>query len=88
MPLREHLIGVMERTGKVPARLRDAAQCPPALRYLWDIFLRLRKRSTPSLGSARILYSDMLAFQSVTGVRFAPWEVAALERLDDAMEAK
>lgn len=88
MPLREHLIGVMERTGKIPARLRDAAQCPPGVRYLWDIFLRLRKRCTPSMGGARILYSDMLAFQAVSGVRLSPWEVDAIERLDDAMEAK
>lgn len=85
MPLREHLQGVWDRTGEMPARLADAPQCPPALAYLWSIYVRLRRRCAPSMGKARVLFTDMLAFQQVTGTRLAPWEANVIERLDDAM---
>lgn len=84
MTLREHLNAVAERSGELPARLRDAPQCPPALAYLWSLFVRLRRRCTPSMGVARILYIDLLAFMQVTGQHLTAWEVGVIERLDDA----
>jgi len=79
----EHLRGIEERTGKTPARLRDAPKCPPGLAYLWATFIRLRKRCTPSMSEARILYTDMQAFMHVTGERLTAWEAELIERLDD-----
>lgn len=84
MTLREHLNAVAERSGELPARLRDAPRCPDALAYLWALFIRLRRRCTPSMGTARILYSDMAAFVRVTGERLSAWEVSVIERVDDA----
>lgn len=69
----------------MPKRLADAPQCPAALVYLWRLFIRLRRRCTPSMGASRILYTDLLAFQTVTGQRLSAWEVDAIERLDDAL---
>lgn len=84
MTLREHLNAVAERSGELPARLRNAPKCPPALSYLWALFVRLRSRCTPSMSVPRILYTDMLAFMQVTGQRLTAWEVSVIERLDDA----
>ena len=84
MSLREHLNAVAERSGELPARLRDAPRCPDALTYLWSLFVRLRARCTPSMGVARILYTDFAAFMQVTGQRLSPWEIGVLERVDDA----
>lgn len=82
---REHLRGLWERTGVMPKTLANAPRCPAGLSYLWALFLRLRRRCTPSMGVSRILYSDMAAFQAVTGIRLSPWEADAIERLDDAL---
>lgn len=69
----------------MPARLAALPPCPPAFEYLWRVFLRLRRRCAPSMGKPRILFTDMAAFQSVTGERLSPWEARLIERLDDAL---
>jgi len=83
--VRQHLQAVWEKTGVMPARLAALPPCPPALEHVWRMFLRLRRRCTPSMGRPRILFTDMAAFQAVTGERIAPWEAALIERLDDAL---
>ena len=84
MSQREHLMIVHKATGVMPERLLNAPRCPEALAYLWALFVRLRARCTPSMGVARILYSDIAAFVQVTGQRLTAWEVSVIERLDDA----
>lgn len=58
---------------------------PPAMRYLFDRFLRLsERRQSNGFGASRITYLEIDAYQRVTGFRFQPWEVRLIERLDDA----
>ena len=56
---------------------------PEEVRYLWDAFIRLRRRTTSSgFGPGLISWSDMDSFQRLAGVRLAPWEVETIEALD------
>ena len=83
--IREHLQAIWDKTGVAPERLANAPKCPKSLAYLWTLFTRLRRRCTPSMGASRILYTDIAAFQAVTGERLLAWEVDVIERLDEAL---
>lgn len=57
---------------------------PEALRYLWTMFLRLRRRVAGSgFGPAAITWVDIDACCRLLRVRLAPWEVEIIEALDD-----
>lgn len=61
---------------------------PPALAYLWRIFNRLsRRRPYGAAGPLHIPWSEILAFQTVTGIRLYPFELAMIEMLDDLLLA-
>jgi hypothetical protein len=56
---------------------------PPSLTYLWNIFLRLSaRRGSTGFGPALIAWSEMEAFQRLTGFHLKPWEVEIIEMLD------
>lgn len=60
-------------------------ELPPALSYLWTAFWRIRRRRTGGgFGPAAITWADIGAFSQLSGMRFAPWEIEAIELLDDA----
>lgn len=57
---------------------------PEALSYLVQAFHRLAgRRQSNGFGPLPIPHSEIVAFQSLTGCRFAPWEVELIEALDD-----
>lgn len=59
---------------------------PEAVRYLWDIFWRLRARvSGGGFGAPRISWPDILAYLTLFRVRLAPWEIEIIEALDNAL---
>jgi hypothetical protein len=83
--LREHLLSAWERTGKQPDRLRDAPSLPEGTAPLWRDFLALHGcRGSSGMGPLRISWMDLDAYQRVQGIRFAPWEIEALRRADNA----
>jgi hypothetical protein len=57
---------------------------PRALGYLWDAYLRLRRRKGGGFaGPEPISWQDIDAFVRRSGLRLAPWEISLLEALDD-----
>lgn len=80
----EHLAQVWDRTGKEPERLRSAPELPVALYPLWDDFLALHRSRAVGMGTARITFADIDAWQRVTGAVLRPWQIEAIQRADDA----
>lgn len=56
---------------------------PLALTYLWQAYGRMRRRCSAGMGLNPISLGDIDAFVRLTGSRLAPWEVEAIERLDE-----
>lgn len=79
------------RDPKRAAELNAELAVPPfpeELRYLWRAFVRLRNRINGNgMTPARISLQDLDAFNRLSGLRLAPWEVAIIEHLDDALLA-
>jgi hypothetical protein len=58
---------------------------PVGLQYLWDIFVRLRRRTAPGFaGMTPISWPDLDAFCRLTQFRLLPWELRLIEALDAA----
>lgn len=83
--LRAKLLKVAERTGKLPAELRDEPQlsAPAAQVYGW--FNELAAARSSGFGPNPIGYQDILAWAIVTRRRVAPWQVQAIRALDGQM---
>ena len=57
---------------------------PRALSYLWQAYIRLRRRAQSGFSGAQpIGWQDIDAFVQRTGLDLAPWEIRVIERLDD-----
>lgn len=57
---------------------------PELLAYLWQIYLRLRRRASAGFAGAQpIGWADIDSFLRVTGQALLPWELRFLEMLDD-----
>lgn len=82
--LRQHLEQVRRVTGKTPPELHEAP-IPVAGERVFSIFRRLSlRRPSGGMGASAIPWEAIQAFQGLTGVILAPWEVEAVERLDMA----
>lgn len=80
--LRAHLRAIFERTGVMPKRLAEAAQCPEPCAIAWQAFVDLRSSAgSAGFGPATISYPHIDAYQRVTGP-LAAWEIAAVLRAD------
>jgi hypothetical protein len=85
VPLIDHLLAVEEKSGQTPQALLDAPLCPPACEELWRIFGELHScRGNTGFGPMRITYTDLDAFQRVSGTTLRPWEREAIFRADKA----
>lgn len=79
----EHLQAMERQTGETPDALLDAPLLPEGCEPLWAAFRELHScRANYGLGPSRITYTDLDAFQRVTGFLLAGWEVAAIHRAD------
>jgi hypothetical protein len=86
---RELLEGLLRRTRNEQRRAEYQAALevplyPDALEYLWRAFCRLHARRTIGFSLNPIAWTDIAAFSTLTGLRFAPWEIHLIEQLDDA----
>ncbi|MGN6538938.1 MAG: phage tail assembly chaperone [Mesorhizobium sp.] len=64
----------------------DLPPFPYALRYVWDVFLKLRKRKAAGFSWPNpIDWIDMDAFLRRSGRRLLPWECDLVMSLDDAL---
>lgn len=81
-PLRAHLMNVWRQSGIKPPEL-DVPLLPIEAAHLWAWFNELSMRRTWSdRGPNPITWSDVLAWQQLTGKKPAPWEVQAMLSLD------
>lgn len=75
------------RDPKRAAELEAELALPPfpeEMRYLWRAFVRIRNRINGNgMTPARITLQDLDAFNRLSGLHLAPWEVAIIEMLDD-----
>lgn len=91
---RDHLEGMLKRARTPERRAEIEAQLavpalPPAIAYLWRVFMRLhRRRQSNGIGPARLGWGELASFQQMTGTRLSPWEIGLLERLDDVALAE
>lgn len=90
MTYRESLEGLLKRA-RTPARQAELEaelalpKFPKPLSYLWQAYIRLRRRQAPAAmgGALPIGWSDLDAFERLTGASLAPWEVEAIEEIDE-----
>lgn len=91
---RNHLEGMLKRARTPERRAEIEAQLavpalPPAIAYLWRIFMRLHaRRQSTGMGPARVGWTEIDAFVRLTGARLSAWEIGLLERLDDVALAE
>lgn len=69
-------------TGQKPAALADAPPLPDGCEGVWRAFTDMRASCPNGFSLARIPYSEMDAYQRVSGVSLAPWEVRAVRAVD------
>jgi hypothetical protein len=87
--LRETLEGLLKRarTDERRADLEDqlaVPPLPPALAYLWQAFLRLAsRRQSSGFGPMKLGWSEIEAFNRLSGLALRPWEIEVIEALDD-----
>jgi len=83
VPLRDHLLSVQQRTGRVPDKLANAAPLPIGCNALWRDFIALHVTRPVGTGSpGRIPWTEIDAYQRVRGIRFEAWQIDALRRAD------
>ena len=84
-PLRTHLERLHQATGELDARLAASRRpLPPALRPLWQLFVRL---SHSRQGEGGIAPSEIEAYGRLHRLRFTGWEVDTLLDIDLAWRA-
>jgi hypothetical protein len=81
--LRTQYESVQRQTGKTPAALAEIPEIPDALVYLWNWFCELdAARGGSGFGINPLSYNEIKAWATLMGVQPAPWEVAAIKRID------
>lgn len=69
----------------IPARLADAPVLPDECRDTWLAFLDLhRARPAGGMSAGNITYSEIDAYQRLTGSSLEPWQVRAIRAADGA----
>jgi hypothetical protein len=77
--LRTHLQRLAQNTGEVDPRLN--IEWPRLGRHLWEDFRRIG-RSMSINGPGPIHPENILAYQTLHGVRFTSWELGVLDQFD------
>jgi hypothetical protein len=80
----EHLLAAQAQTGQTPQALLDAPPCPDDCEELWRMFNDLHESRSWANGPGRISFTDLDAFQRVTGVTLQRWELEAIRKADSA----
>lgn len=67
----------------MPEQLEDQPPLPVYAEPVWNAFCELSEtRSAGMSGPGPIAYSEIQSYQAAHGIRFAPWEIEAVRRLD------
>ncbi len=82
--MREHLQSIARQSGKTPQEL-EPVPCPDSMMPLWQMFLQLHSARSMSIdGPQPISYSEIAAWNALTGQQVTPDEVAAIRAIDRA----
>jgi hypothetical protein len=82
-PLLDHLLAVERATGVRPQLLLDAPPLPEGCESVWAVFNELHSaRGSNGMGPNQIGFVEIDAYQRVTGIRLAGWEIAAVRLAD------
>lgn len=82
--LREHLMAYQRQTGRQHPSVTDAPALPVGCSALWRDFMALHSSRPVGMAPGRITFGEIDAFQRVTGVCLAAWEVDAIRAADAA----
>lgn len=83
--LREHLEAAWKRSGVMPSTLANGQKLPAGTARLWKDFLELHgNRPTGMNGPESIGFRYLMDWQEFRGVKLAGWQIAAIQRADDA----
>lgn len=63
--------------GRQPRELANAPPMPAGCEYLWLMFCDLRN-------AGKVTYSELVAYQQLTGVNLSPFEIDVMRRLDES----
>lgn len=84
---RDHLQAHARSTGEIPAELM-LPEIPRGCVGLWNTFIELHNsRANTGMGPTGISFSDLLAWQQLTGVTLSPWELETILRIDQVAVA-
>ena len=84
MTLRQHLEAIAQATGQIPPELIPLP-IPSGCNAVWSVFLDLNnRRGNHGMGAIPIALADLVAWQTLMGVQFTPWEIDTLLQLDSA----
>ena len=83
-PLIDHLRAHERATGEPHPLLVDPPTLPDGCEALWPIFLELHSCRAIGMDAQRITYADIDAYQRVSGIALAQWELLAIRRADAA----
>ena len=63
--------------------MADVPECPEGLSYLWEWFMDIHAaRATGGMGPSAIAYTEIAAWNLLTGVQARKWEVLVLREID------
>lgn len=63
----------------------DLPPLPWCLVYLWSQFIRLsNRRGSNGFGPSLLTYTEIEAFQRLSGFHFTPWEIEMIEVIDQS----
>jgi hypothetical protein len=78
--LRHHLQQLAANTGRTDERL--FLDCPAGCRAIWSVFVHLGRTRPRGFGVGGIAYTEIEAWQRLTGVQLSPWELDVLTEID------
>lgn len=80
--LRSHLEHIYKQTGKKVGELAREREIPLALLYLWNWFWDLR--ASCGFEATYMKYSEILAWEQLTGIKLHQWELDVMKAMDRA----
>lgn len=83
--MRDHLASIVRQGGRIPDEFAEPPELPGGCENVWADFLALHEcRGSSGFGPMRIGYRDIQAWQDVTGIRLAGWQLTCIRKADVA----
>jgi len=84
--VRDHYTAMVGRGRTEYAEKLQGPPFPAGFAYLWEAYQDLSEGRTPGgMGPSRLTWTDVQAWQTVTGARLTGWEVQTIFAMDAAL---